>query len=880
MAKNKTSMSDRIFRALLRAFPAEFRWRFGKEMEQGFREDRKEIDRGKRSELIMFWGRTVLDIIATAPGEHLEILKKDTAYGLRSMRKNWGFTLVAVLALALGVGANTAIFSVVNSVLLRPLPYPNPESLVVIKEWSTRGPGQVTPANFLDWREQNKAFEEMAALSSRRANLTGYSAEPQRINLAVVSANLFQVLGVQPLAGRSFLPPDEQAGHELVAIVSYRLWQRRFGSDPGLVGQIVKIDGANYTVVGIMPSHMQYPKDADVWVPPLRIVPEADIDLGDITQVRGFGLLAVVARLKPGVTLAQSQADMDEVTGRLREQYPESNSARFNTVVLLHESLYGEVRTMLLVLLAAVGGVLIIACANVANLLLARSSVRQKEIAVRTALGASRSRIVRQLMTESMLLASLGGAVGLLVGLVSLNLLIALAPSSIPRVEDIVLDRWVLGYTLLLSMLTGIVFGLAPALQVTKGNFNEALKEGGRGVAGSSRRISLRSTLVVAEVALSLVLLICAGLLFRSFLILQQVDPGFNPHNVLTMRLAPSGDSYREANQRTSFYSRVIEKIQALPDVKSVGAISTLALSKGPTAGYVVEGKPPVAPDQMPGANRRHVSPAYFRAMSIPLRSGREFTERDNVDAPRVVIINEALARLEFPDRDPVGSRIAFGRRNNQPNWLEIVGVAGDIRSIELQTEPTAEAYLPYLQYEVPEMSFVIRASNDPALLASAVRAEVAALDKEQPISNLKTMDQVISEVMVQPQFNTLMLGIFSGIAMLLALAGIYGVMAYSVAQRTHEIGIRIALGAKPRDVLKMIVMQGARLTVAGIIIGAAGALLATRALASLLFGVSPTDPLTFTGITLLLAAVSLLASYIPALRATKVDPMVALRQD
>jgi putative ABC transport system permease protein len=880
MAKNKASASDRIFRALLRAFPAEFRWRFGKEMEQGFRQERKEQQGGKRSALIMLWVRAVIDIISTAPGEHLDILKKDAGYGLRTMRRNPGFTLVAVLALALGVGANTAIFSVVNSVLLRPLPYRDAETIVVIKEWTPRGQGQVTPANFLDWREQNKVFEGMAAISTRRANLTGYSTEPQRINLAVASANLFQVLGVQPLSGRGFLPPDEQAGHDPVAVVSYGLWQRRFGSDAGLVGQPLKIDGANYTVVGIMPAHVQYPKDVDVWIPPRRIVPEADVDLGDITQIRGFGLLSVVARLKPGVTLAQSQADMDDITGRLREQYPESNGTRFDTVISLHDSLFGEVRTPLLVLLAAVGAVLIIACANVANLLLARSSVRQKEIAVRTALGASRLRIVRQLMTESMLLALIGGAAGLVVGVLSLNLLVRLAPSSIPRVEEIGLDRWVLGYTLLISVITGMVFGLAPALQVTKGNFNEALKEGARGMAGGARHISLRGALVVAEVALSLVLLICAGLLFRSFLILQNVDPGFNPKNILTMRLAPSGDNYRDVNQRNAFYRRVIERIETLPEVKSVGAISTLAFSKGPTAGYVIEGQPPITFDQMPGANRRHISPAYFRTMSIPLLSGREFTDRDDADAPGVAIINQALARREFSDKDPVGQRIAFRWRNSQPVWLEIVGVAGDIRSIELQAEPMAEAYTPYLQNEVPEMSFVISAATDPTSLASAVRAEIGGLDGEQPVSNIKTMDQIISEVMTQPQFNTLMLGIFSGIAMLLALGGIYAVMAYSVAQRTHEIGIRMALGARPRDVLKMMVAQGARLTAAGIIIGVWGALVATRGLATLLFGVSPTDPLTFAGIALLLGAVSLLASYVPALRAAKVDPMTALRQE
>ncbi len=830
-----------------------------------------------RLDLLRRSSGSLRDALWLQPRRMEEEMFQDIRFGARMLMRKPGFTLVAVMTLALGIGANTAIFSVVNSVLLRPLPYPAPERLVVIQEYNARGPAQVTPANFLDWREQNNVFEHLAAISTRRANLTSEGGDPQRVYLAVTSTNFFDALGVRPLHGRTFLPSEEQEGHESVAVIGHGLWQRRFGSDPRLVGRQVSIDGTNHTVIGVMPAGVQYPTDTDLWVSPRRIVPEADIDLGDITRIRGFGILAVVARLREGVTLEQAQAEMDVITARLREQYPETNNNRFDRVIALHESVVGDVRPVLLILFGAVGCVLLIACANVANLLLARSSSRRKEIAIRTALGASRWRITRQLLTESVLLALLGGAAGLLIALFCLDLLTGLAASYVPRMEEVGLDRLVLVFTLVVSILTGIIFGLVPALQTSKVGLNESLKEGSRGTSARGR---LRGALVVAEVALSLMLLISAGLLFRSFIILQAVKPGFDPRNVLTLKVAPTGENYRDARSQRAFYAEVIGRVRELAGVQSVGAINTLPLSKGAVNGYNVEGRPLLPPDKMSGANRRNISPDYFHAMDIPLLKGREFTERDDADAPGAIIINESLARREFPDEDPLGKRLAFGSRNGQPVWLEIVGVVNDVRSLELNAEPVPEAYTSYLQHQVAEMTLVIRSGGDPAGIASAVQSVVGEVDKNQPVSSVRTLEQVISEATTRPRFNTLLLAVFSGVALLLAAAGIYGVMAYVVAQRTHEIGVRMALGARPRDVFKLIMSRGALLTLAGLGLGLLGAFTTTRVLSGLLYGISPTDPLTFGSVVALLAGVALLASYIPARRATKVDPMVALRYE
>jgi putative ABC transport system permease protein len=809
----------------------------------------------------------------------MRTLWQDLRYGARMLAKNPGFTLIAVFTLALGIGANTAIFSVVNAVLLRPLPYRDAERIVAIQELNEEGKRvQVTAANFLDWRAQQTTFAQLAAIFARPANLA-LGEQAERINLAVVSANFFEVFGARAERGRLFMATDEQAGHAPVIVISHGLWQSRFGGAADLVGRDVTLDGKSYTVVGIAPAGFQYPNQTEAWLPPLRLAPELNERM-DVTQVRGLGYLSAVAKLKPGVSLTQAAAEMETITARLRQQYPDTNNRRFNRVVSLRKHLVGETDAMLWLLFGAVSFVLLIACANVANLLLARAATRQKELAIRTALGATRGRVMRQLLTESTLLALTGGGLGWLLAVWGVELMAKLLPRDFPRLGEIGLDGRVLGFTLAASVLTGILFGLAPALQSTQTGVHETLKESGRGAAGSWRQQRLRHLLIVFEVALSLVLLIGAGLLLRSFRQLQAVNAGFTPQQALTARLSPAGAGYRADAAYINYYRQVIERISVIPGVEAVGAINTLPLSKGPTAGYRIEGSPLLTPDKWPGANYRSVSSDYFRALNIPLVQGRAFTEGDNAEAPLVMIVNQALARRDFPGVDPVGKRINLGNtdRNGQPVWFEIVGVAANVRSQELSEEAEPEFYLSLLQDPFAEMSLVIRATVEPASLSAAVRQAAAAVDKTQPVSKVETIERIVSEAVSQPRFNLFLLGLFGGLALLLSAAGIYGVTAYSVAQRTPELGIRLALGANRRDVLKLILGQGLRLISAGIVLGLATALALTRLMKTLLFGVSATDPATFAAVALLLALVALAACWFPARRATKVDPMIALR--
>jgi predicted permease len=811
----------------------------------------------------------------------MDTLLKDVRYGVRSLLKHPGFTALVIVTLALGIGASTAIFSVVNTVLLRRLPYRQAERIVAIQELNAEGKrGQVTPANFLDWRAQNTVFEHLAAILTRPANLASED-QAERIELAMTSANFFDVFGANAQRGRLFIPTDEQAGHPPVVVVSHALWQRRFAGDPELVGKPITLDGQSYTVIGIAPAGFQYPDKTEVWVPPYRLAPALNERM-DPTQVRGFGMLSAVAFLKSGVSLPQAASEMETITARLRQQYPDTNNRRFNRVVSLHTHLVGETGGMLLLLFGAVGFVLLIACANVANLLLAAAASRQKEMAVRTALGASRWRVMQQLLTESTILALAGGLMGLLLALWGVALMTKLLPQDFPRLAEINLDWRVLGFTLGTSVLTGILFGLAPAFQISRSDVQESLKESGRGTSGSKRHNRLRNLLIIGEVALSVVLLAGAGLLFRSFLQLQSVNAGFTPQQVLTVRLTPSGPRYGRDADYMSFYSQVMERISALPGVQAVGAINTLPLGKGPTAGIRIEGAPPLTRDKWPSTNYRNVSSDYFRAMNIPVVQGRAFTERDTENAARVMIVNQALVRRDFPNENPVGKRINLGGNNpdGQPIWWEIVGVAADVRNLELREEASPEFYLSALQDTWTGMSVVVRTAMEPASLAPEVRRIVAEVDKSAPVSEVKTMEHIVSEAVTQPRFNLFLLGLFGGIALLLSAAGIYGVTAYSVTQRTHEFGIRMALGAQVGDVLKMILGQGMLLIVAGIVVGLVASFVLTRLLKNLLFGVSVTDPLTFIAISLLLMLVALLACYIPARRATKVDPLVALRYE
>jgi putative ABC transport system permease protein len=806
---------------------------------------------------------------------------QDLRYGARTLLKNPGFMLIAIITLGLGIGANTAIFSVVNAVLLRPLPYRNAERIVAIQELGKDGNRiQVTAANFLDWRAQSTVFAHLAAIFTRTANLAG-ATEAERINLAVTSANFFEVFGVQPQQGRLFIPADEQAGHPAIAVLSHSLWQRRFGGAAQVIGQSILLDGRSYTVAGVAPAGFQYPDKTEVWLPPLRLAPELN-EAADVTRMRGMGYLSAVARLKPEASLPQAQAEMETITARLRQQYPETNNNRFNRVVSLHTHLVGDTGRLLWLLLGAVGFVLLIASANVANLLLARAAARRKEMAIRASLGASRWRVIRQLLTESTLLALAGGLSGLLLAWWGVDLLSRLLPKDFPRLHDIGLDFTVLGFTLFVSLLTGVVFGFAPAWQVSRTDVHESLRESSRGAGDSARRNRLRGILVVTEVALSLVLLIGAGLLFRSFLRLQAVNTGFDAERVLTMRLTPSGANFEQDPQYIAFYQRVTERLAAMTGVESVGAINTLPLSKGPTFSFRIEGRPPLPVDQWPGANYRNVSPDYFRTLKIPILQGRAFTERDNDSAPLVVLINQAAADRHFAGENPVGKRIGFGGtgRDGQPIWFEIAGVAANVRSLELSTEPEPEIYTAARQDAFASMSFVIRTTVEPTSLIAAARQAVQEVDRAQPVSDLRTMESVVADAASQPRFNLMLLSVFGGVALLLSAAGIYGVMSYSITQRTHEIGIRMALGAQAGDVLKLVIRHGMTMTLIGVVLGLAASAALTRLMAGLLFGVSATDPLTFVIVTGFLAGVALLACYLPARRATKVDPITALRYE
>jgi putative ABC transport system permease protein len=806
---------------------------------------------------------------------------QDLRYGFRMLMKRPGFTAVAVVALALGIGANTAIFSVVNGVLLRPLPFKEPGRLVAV--WETNAQtgtevnnrNEVALPNFLDWREQNRVFEQLAALTYASVNLTG-TAEPERIQSAVVTTNMFQTLGVEPAQGRAFLPEEENVKSQRAVVISHGLWQRRFGSDPGLVGRTLTLNGNPTTVVGIMPQgfQLQFPVSmaVDMWLP-MRIDQAAAPD-------RNYHYLYVLGRMKPGVTVEQAQSGMSAIMGQLQQQYPETNAAKGANVIPLHKQLVGDVEPYLYVLFGAVGFVLLIACANVANLLLARTSARQKEVAIRTALGASRLRLVRQLLTESIMLAVMGGGLGLLIAYWGIDLLIALSPSDVPRLGEIGLHGPVFAWTLLVSLLTGMLFGLAPALQASKPDLNEALKEsGGRGTGGL-KTSRLRSLLVVSEVALALVLLISAGLMIRSLLALQRTNPGFETKNLLTMNISLPRQKYRESKQSILFFDQLIERIRGVPGVQAVGGCDPLPLSGSDgTTGFVVEGGPSLALAERPEVGSRTVTPDYFRAMGIPLVKGRALTEADREDRPRALLINEALARKYFPGEDVIGKRLGFGEPEKQV-WWEVVGVVGNVRHKRLDREAKPEVYFPYQQQPHNFLSLVVRTAQDPAAMAGAVRSQVLSLDPDQPVFDIKTMDERLSNTVSQSRFITLLLAAFSGLALCLSAVGVYGVMAYTVAQRTHEIGIRVALGAQSGDVLRLVLAQGMKLTLIGVGLGLGAALLLTRVMASLLYGVTATDPLTFIAVAALLSAVALLACFIPARRALKVDPIVALRYE
>jgi predicted permease len=809
-------------------------------------------------------------------------------YGIRMLAKKPTFTIIAIFTLALGIGANSAIFSVVNGLLLRPLPYRDSGRLAII--W-THSPGAnvaqdwPSPGQFSAIKSQNSVFEELAIAQGTSVNLTG-RAEPERLGVIRTSSSLFSLLGVQPLLGRAFLPQEDTPGQTPVVILSYGLWQRRFGGDPKVLGQSLMLSGRSYTVVGVMPSDFMLNKEV---MPTVGGVEDAEMLLplpmsAENLSVQGDENYNVLARLKPGVSIRQAQAELNLAVSHLQQQFPEDyppGRAFSMSVRPLLEQVVGDVRTALLVLLGAVGCVLLVACANVANLLLAWASGREKEIAIRTAIGADRWRIIRQLLTESVLLSMLGGALGLLIAVWSLDGLRWLNPGNIPRLQEVGMDGRVLGFTCAVAMLTGILFGLAPALRSSHINLNETLKEGGRSlVSGGHHR--LRSLLVVVEIALSLVLLIGAGLLIRSFMRVQQVEPGFAAQNVVTLRLSVTGTSYAEESRRPIFYQQLWERIRHLPGVEAAGGVTVLPLSGSiGWGGITIEGYDPAATGQSAiQADGRTASTGYFETMKIPLIGGRFFTEQDTKDSLKVIVVDENMARRYWPGASPVGRRLKFGGAEDDTPWLTVVGVVGNVKQYALDTDSRVTLYMPQTQSPAGTMYVAARTTTDPISLVAAITKEARALDPNVPIYDVKTMQQRLSESLARRRFAMFALGLFAVVAMLLASIGIYGVMSYSVEQRTREIGIRVALGAQTRDVLKLVVGQGMLLAAIGVCTGLLGAVAVTRVMSSLLFGVSTTDPVTFAGITLLLSAVALVACLIPARKATRVDPMVALRYE
>jgi putative ABC transport system permease protein len=816
---------------------------------------------------------------------------QDLRYGTRMLLKSPGITFVVVLALALGIGANTAIFSVVDAVLLRPLPYPESNRLVFLNETSkAMDEISVSYPNFTDWRNQNHVFENIGVYNRSSYNLTGVG-DAERIITGQVSADMFAALRVKPALGRLFTNDEDKPGGTPVVLLSHPLWQSRFGGQANILNQQISLNGKSYTVIGIMPEGYQFPSRVEMWVPVGQLSGEAS------WQSRGNhpGLYGV-ARLKPGVTFAQAKAEMDTIAANLEKQYQDSNAGNGVGLHPLLEVFVGDIRRALWVLFAAVAFVLLIACANIANLLLARAQTRQREMAIRSAMGAGRWRIARQLLTESVLLALIGGTLGMLVAQWGIKLILYISPDALPRSREIGLDWRVLAFTLGLSFVTGLLFGVVPALQAGVVDVHETLKETGRGTSGKHW---LRSSLVVVEVGTTLVLLVGAGLMIRSFYRLHKVNPGFSYDHLTSFSVALPRKKYPENEQREQFYNRLLENLRSLPGVEAAAAASGLPLgNNGWQTGFVIDGRPRPPRDQTPLMEACLVTPDYFKAMNIPVKSGRVFDSHDdrswiagrdlsklNDDERQMmplnsIVIDEEFARRYWPNEEAVGKRIAMGSEKN-PRFLTVLGVVGRVKMEGLaQDSKRVQGYFPFAQIPTGGMTVILKASGDPNQLIASVRQQVKSIDADQPIYSIRTMDQIRAESVAPERLNLTLLSIFAGIALVLAIVGIYGVMSYSVTQRTHEIGIRMAIGAQPRDVFRMVIGQGMMLALIGVAVGLVGAFGLTRLMATMLFGVEPTDPATFAAIAVLLTGVALVACYVPGRRATKVDPVVSLRYE
>jgi putative ABC transport system permease protein len=803
----------------------------------------------------------------------------DLRYALRVLFRQPAFTIVAALTLAIGIGANTAIFSIVNAVLLRPLPFANPDSLVVL--WSNTRPergGAASPDDFLDFRRDQRSFTDIAALANSSATLTSRGADAERLRGMRVSAGLLSILGVSPRLGRDFLAEEDTPGGQRVVLLSHGLWERRFAADPSLVGKTLNLDGEAHTVIGVMPEGFDFPvgfastQPPDFWQP-LRLDPSQ--------PSRGAHFLRVVGRLKPGVTMAAAQAEMTAMARRLEQQHPLTNTNWGLWVFPLHEEYAGDVRQPLLVLLAAVGCVLLIACANVANLLLARATARSKELSVRVALGAGRGRLIRQLLTESLLLAGIGGLLGLGIATWSLELVPALAGDSLPRAMTIGLDVRALAFTAGAVLLTGILFGLAPAWLIARTAIADSLRASSRSTGATPGTHRLRAGLVVGEVALAFVLLVGAGLMIRSFQQLESVRPGFSPERIMSAQLALPNAQYQEEPRRTDLVRRYLEQLRAVPGVQTAALTTLLPMTRQDALlVFAVEGRPDEGPGRWPISRVSTVSDQYFETLSIPLVRGRYLDARDQPGTAGAAVISRTLAQRFFKDQDPLGQRIKLAPPQDDAPWLTIVGVVDDVRHRNLAQAVEPLLYTAYAHAPTTNMNVVVRGDLTPAELGSALTRELAAIDRNLALVNVRTMEAVVSMSLASERFRTRLLGAFALIALLLAAIGVYGVMAYSVEQRSQELGLRMALGAEPRHVIRLVAGQGLALIGAGLLIGIAAALALTRLVASLLYGVSPTDPATFVAIAALLLSAAAAATYVPARRATRADPMIVLRTE
>jgi putative ABC transport system permease protein len=815
-------------------------------------------------------------------GGIFETLAQDIRYGVRMLVKHKAFTSVAVITLALGIGANTAIFSVVNELLLQPLPYRDADRIVTVWEVTPEGRHQNTTsrANFRAWREQNTSFSSISAFTDQRLNLTG-NGDPEELSVQFATPELFKIFGVDPILGRTFLPDDDRPD-QAPAVLSYGLWQRRFGGESSVIGKPITLNDETFTIIGVMPPNFQFHiKQRSGTGRPAELWSILSMPTGGNANQRGR-FLGTVARLKDGVSVDQAAAEMRTIEARLSDETPQYNKNYSAEVIPLREQFFGNVRRPLWLMLGAVGFVLLIACANVANLLLSLATSREKEIAVRAALGARRIRIVRQLLTESLLLALLGSVLGLGFAWLGIKALVAISPRDLVSLQTVGLNFTVLGWTLGVSLLTGVVFGLAPALHVSRLNLNDSLKDGGKsesGQASGSRR--LRNALVVSEIALAVVLLASAGLLIRSFIRLQQVDRGFITDNVLTMVIRLPEARYREDPQLVQFFSSALERVRHSPTVRSAGIVNYLPLygGLGSNTAFKILGQPVPPPGQEPSTDVRVADSGYFGTLGIPLLRGRNFSDSEQREAKHVILINEALARKHFPNQDPIGQRLDVSMFE-KPTPAEIIGVVGNVRYDSLVDEAPPAVYFPHPDLAYPFMTLVVRTDGDPAAIAPAIQREIRALDPNQPLSDVRTMNQVMSEWVARSRFNTLLLGLFAGLATLLSAVGIFGVMNYSVALRTRELGLRLAVGAQPRQVLLLVLKQGLALTIVGVVLGLVAAFGLTRLLSGLLFGVAAADVTTFASISLLLVIVSLLACYLPARRAMRIDPLRALRYE